>query len=97
VLTADAELVGVGYGCWQDKSIYFTIAVPPKSVHDLLQASRFEAPLEPIAYSVQVGDGRAFDSVEPGPGILEVWDEDHSRHVVVDYSNPDQSMVYIND
>jgi hypothetical protein len=97
VLTADAELVGVGYGCWQDKSIYFTIAVPPDSVDDLLRASRFEAPMNPLAYPAHIGDGRTIGTVEPGPGVFEAHDEDPSRYVVVDYSDPVRSMVYIND
>jgi hypothetical protein len=95
VLTPDAELVGVGYGCWQDDSIYFTIAVPPESVDDLLRASHFEAPMEPLVYPAQVGDGGTLDTVEPGPEVFEARDE--ARHVVVDYSDPDQPMVYIND
>jgi hypothetical protein len=95
VLTPDAELVGVGYGCWQDDSIYFTIAVPPESVDALLRASRIEGPMKPLMYPTQVGDGRTLDTVEPGPGIFEARDEDAGRHVVVDYSDPDQSVVYI--
>jgi hypothetical protein len=53
--------------------------------------------MEPLAYPAHVGDGHAFGTVEPGPGVFDARDKHHSRYIVVDYSDPDQSMVYIND
>ncbi|MGH3589354.1 MAG: hypothetical protein ACRDQ0_23835 [Pseudonocardia sp.] len=95
VLTPEAELVGVGYGCWQDDSMYLTIAVPPTSADDLLHASGVRTPLPLLASSAYVGDGSSFSTIEPGPGIFMAVEPDRSRDVVVDSSDPDRTMIYV--